>query len=217
MLEVERNETARNINQKTRTAYEKAKLYTYYFIVGIVSFVALVFLPMLSSEVGMEWAFPASPRGWIVWIVCRLIIATINVVIFYSFIEQGKTNVRDEEKYKKANEILAKTREAHIDIPRSPNKWRGQIIIRKSSSIFFFSMLSLIAFSQALLAYDWATFLGYIFTIVCGIIFGILNMKKTELYWTDEYLEYALMIQNKEKEEKEKDQCSQEMAKSTET
>lgn len=195
--------TYSQVNARSREAYEKVKMYTYYIIVGIVSFIALVFLPMLGSEVGVGWNLPDSTRGWIVWVGCRLIISTLNVVIFYSFVQQGKVNVRNEEHYIKANEILARSKEIKKTEPRAPKVFRTNMVLKKGSSIFFFSALSLFAFSQAILTYDWVTMLGYIFTIVSGIIWGILNMKKTEVYWTEEYYQYALMIQEKEKKEQE--------------
>lgn len=39
--------------------------------------------------------------------------------------EQAKINVRDNEDYKKANEILKKLKVKEF-IPRSPNKWNRQ-------------------------------------------------------------------------------------------
>lgn len=193
----------KDLNKQSREAYEKVKQYTYYLIVGIVSFIALVFLPMLGSDVGIDFNLPDSTRGWVVWVGCRLIISTLNVVIFYSFVQQGKVNVRNEEHYVKANEILAASKEIRKQEPRAPKVFKTNMVLKKGSSIFFFSALSLFAFSQAILTYDWITMLGYIFTIISGIVWGILNMKKTEVYWTEEYYQYALMIQEKEKKESE--------------
>lgn len=200
----EGREIVKDLNKQSREAYEKLKQNTYYLIVGIVSFIALVFLPMLGSDVGIDFNLPTSTRGWVVWITTRLIISTLNVVIFYSFVQQGKVNVRNEETYKEANKILACSKEVKKQQPRAPKVFKTNMVLKKGSSIFFFSALSLFAFSQAILTYDWMTMLGFIFTIIAGIVWGILNMKKVEVYWTEEYYQYALMIQEKEKTESAK-------------
>lgn len=80
----------------------------YYFIIGIVSFIALVFLPMLGTTIGLQWNLPETVVGWIVWITVKVIVAIINILIFHSFICQGKLNVKDNPNYQKALEIMGK-------------------------------------------------------------------------------------------------------------
>ena len=41
----------------------KAKLYTYYIIIGVVSLIALVFLPMIGSTADMGFKVPDSAVG----------------------------------------------------------------------------------------------------------------------------------------------------------
>jgi hypothetical protein len=50
--------------------------------------------------------------------------------------------------------------------------------------------------------------LTYFFTILLGVIFGILQMNQTEIYWTEEYYKYALRVDKlaKEKEEKAREE-----------
>ena len=50
------------------------------------------------------------------------------------------------------------------------------------------------ALTQAILAFDWISFLVYLFTITMGIIFGVLAMKNAENYWTQEYYDYAVQV-----------------------
>ena len=204
---------------KPKNFYEATKQYTYYFIIGIVSFISVVFLPMVGSEAGLGWALPDTTVGWFVWATSRLIIAVINVLIFYSFMEQGRVNVREHPNYIKANEILNKSKHHALEVPESPQKWKAKAYGKKGTTIFTSSALSVVAFSQAILQYQWNTMLGYIFTIVMGLMFGIMQMKKSEAYWSDEYYRYALMIQekeNKENKEKETEECSQKMENNTE-
>lgn len=171
---------------------DKVKQYLNYVIIGIVSLIALVFLPMLGSTVGLNWNIPNTIVGWIVWVAVKLIVATLNVLIFHCFMQQAKVNVKDNENYKRARDILINQKEKEI-LPKSPNKWSSQQYIKKGTTIFLTTGLSTIALTQAILSFDYISMLTYLFTIVMGLIFGILQMKTAEEYWTDEYLQYALM------------------------
>lgn len=171
---------------------DKVKQYVNYIIIGIVSLIALVFLPMLGSTIGLNWNIPNTLVGWIVWVVVKLIVATLNVLIFHCFMQQAKVNVKDNENYKRARDILIDQKEKEVS-PKSPNKWSSQQYIKKGTTIFITTGLSTIALTQAILSFDYVSMLTYLFTIVMGLIFGTLQMKTAEEYWTDEYLQYALM------------------------
>lgn len=194
------------------TYKDKINQYLYYIIIAIVSIISLTFLPAVGSTAGLEWTIPTTTVGWIVWIVVRLCVATINVLIFHSFMSQAKINVRDNENYNKAVSILM-----HLDekerLPRSPGKYYKQQWTTKGVSIFFGTALATVALTQAILTYDYVAMLTYLFTIGLGIVFGILQMKNVELYLTTEMYEYALM---KEKEN-DKDKQRQDLEKSTGT
>ena len=172
----------------------KVTQYIYYFIIGIVSFIALVFLPMIGSEVGLGWNIPDTTIGWIVWVVVKIIVAAINILIFYSFMQQAKVNVRENENYKEALRILGKL-EMKEYIPRNPRKWNAQQYLTKGFTIFLTSVLATVALTQAVLTFDWMSMLTYLFTIIMGLIFGVLQMKSAEDYWTDEFYRYALNVQ----------------------
>lgn len=173
---------------------DKFRQWLYYFIIGFVSLISLFFLPMLGSTAGLSWNIPNTPVGWVVWVVTKLIVAILNIIVFHCFMLQAKVNIADNEKYKKANEILlaAKKKER---LPRSPERWTSKQYFTKGVSIFLFSVLSAVALTQAILTFDWVSMLTYLFTIIFGIIFGVLQMKAAEAYWTGEYYEYALMIE----------------------
>ena len=178
-------------------AREKAKQNMYYILIGIISFISVAFLPMVGSTVGLGWKLPDTPTGWVVWAISRLIIATINVLIFYSFMEQAKLNVAKDPHYIEATEILLKAKKAD-HAPRSPRKWQALQYGKRGTKIFISSALSVVALGQAILSFDWVSMLAFIFTIVMGIVFGVLQMKKAEAYWTDEFYRYALMIKEEE-------------------
>lgn len=170
----------------------KAKLYTYYIIIGVVSLIALVFLPMIGSTADMGFKVPDSAVGWVVWIFTRIIVAALNMLIFYCFMEQAKINVKDDPDYKEALQVLADTVSNNKErAPRSPEKWQAQQYSRKGVFIFSATLLGTVALTQAILTFDWVTMLTYLFTIIMGIIFGVVQMKSAELYWTTEFVRYA--------------------------
>lgn len=173
---------------------DRLKMYLYYIIIGIISFVSLVFLPMIGTQTGLAWNIPNTTIGWIIWIVLKLVIATINILIFHSFMQQAKINVKDNPKYQEALEILGRIKNKNY-IPRGPEKWTRQQYISKGTSLFISSALTTIAFTQAILTFDWLAMLVYLFTIIMGIIFGIIQMKMAEEYWTNEFWKYAKMIE----------------------
>lgn len=176
---------------------DKIKQWLYYAIIGVISFISLVFLPMVGSTVGLSWNVPDTVVGWIVWVAVKLIVSTINILVFYCFMCQAKVNVKDNPNYKEAREILFKQKNKEV-LPKSPKKWNTEQYLRKGTTIFITSALSTIALTQAVLSFDYISMLSYLFTIVMGLIFGIIQMKTAEEYWTTEYLEYAKMKQNEE-------------------
>lgn len=186
---------------------DKVKQWLYYFIIGIISFISLTFLPMIGSSVGLGWNIPNTIVGWIVWVAIKLIVAALNVLIFHCFMQQAKLNVKNNENYKMARAILVKQKEKEV-MPKSPNKWNSQQYIKKGGTIFITTGLSTIALTQAILTFDYVSMLTYLFTIIMGLIFGILQMKTAEEYWTEEYLQYALMKERDNASETKTECCS---------
>lgn len=182
---------------------DKIRQCLYYFLIGTISLIALCFLPFLGSEVGLNWNVPGTTAGWIVWASTKVIISTLNVLIFHCFMQQGQLNVINDERYKKALDILLKQKEKGHD-PKSPSKFLGNEYGKKGVFIFLFTALGTIALTQAILTFDWVSLITYIFTIIMGIVFGILQMKKAEWYWTEEFLRYAEWKQTRKKEEENK-------------
>lgn len=177
-------------------ALEKIKAGMYYCIIAVISVVALIFLPAIGSTVGIGLALPTTIAGWIVYVTTKLIVAIINVLIFHCFRLQGKLNVKDSDEYKRATELLRMTKNNKKYIPLSPAQWGRRQWGSKGVTIFITSILSVFALTQAILSFDWIAMLTYLFTILMGLIFGILQMKREEEYWTVGYLEYAEYITN---------------------
>lgn len=171
----------------------------YYIIIGILSLITVLFLPFIGSSVGLEWVLPTTAAGWVVFIVTKLIISVMNVLIFHCFMLQAKINIKDDNNYQKANEMLGALKKKEV-APRSPGRWNTQQYLTKGTSLFFSSALATVALTQAIFTFDWVSALSYLFSIVMSVIFGLLQMQSAEEYWTTEYYQYAISEQNKEKE-----------------
>ena len=165
------------------------KMYLYYGLVFLLSLCMLIFLPMLGSTGDLGYNLPQTTIGWIVFVVTKSVVAIINLLIFHCFICQAKLNIKDDPKFIEANEILGKLRREVL--PRSPKKFFTKEYGVKGTTTFLFSALSVIALTNAILCFDWIAFLTYVLTLIMGIIFGVLEMKKVELFWTEEYFAYA--------------------------
>lgn len=196
------------IEQDRDSVKQSLKQGMYYIIIAVISFISVVFLPMLGSTLGLGWKLPDTTAGWVVWGASRAIVATINVLLFHSFMEQAKLNIKDDEHYKEAQDILVKVKKKEHK-PKSPAQWNAAQYGKKGVSIFLASAMSVVAIGQAVLSYEWATALAYLFTLGMGIIFGIMQMKKAETYWTTEYYEYALMKKRMEEEQQIAEQSEQ--------
>lgn len=206
-MDEEKKEDGR-IEQEESSVKQSLKQGMYYIIIAVISFISVVFLPMLGSTLGLGWKLPDTTAGWVVWGASRAIVATINVLLFHSFMEQAKLNIKDNEHYKEARDILVKVKKKEHK-PKSPAQWNAAQYGKKGTTIFLSSAMSVVAIGQAVLSYDWATALAYLFTLGMGIIFGIMQMKKAETYWTTEYYEYALMKKRMEEEQQIAEQSEQ--------
>lgn len=184
--------------------YSQWKQWQYYAIIGIISAVALFFLPMIGSEAGLAWRIPDTFVGWVVYITSKLLVATLNILIFHCFILQGKVNIENDEKYLEANQILERELNKKELAPKSPEQWSKQVYSKKGVTIFVTSILSAVGLTQAVLTFDWVSMLTYFFTVLMGIIFGILQMNATEDYWTGEYWQYAKNVEKANREAEER-------------
>lgn len=177
---------------------DKIKQWMYYLVIGIVSLLSLSFLPMIGSDVGLGWNLPNTLVGWIVWITVKIIVAALNVLIFHCFMLQAKINIKDDPRYQEALQILRMV-SGEDPLPRGPAEWTREQYQHKGVTIFITTALSTVALTQAILSFDWMAMLTYLFTIIMGLIFGVLQMKTAEAYWTDEFWRYAKKVQ-KERE-----------------
>ena len=190
---------------------DRLKQWLYYLLIGVISFISLVFLPMVGSTADMDWNLPTTSSGWVVWIITKLIVSILNVLLFHCFMEQAKLNIKDNERYKEAFNKLYKVA-GKIYRPRSPKEWNKRQYLTKAVTIFVFTALSTIALTQAILTFDYMSLLSYLFTIILGVVFGVIQMKKAELYWTTEFCDFADDFYEKHKVEEIKEETDNGMA-----
>lgn len=165
-------------------------------MIAIVSLCAMLVMPCLGSTVGMEWNFPNTIVGWVVFVTSKLTVALVNILIFHGFIKQARINIRDNPAYLEAMQILNEIGR-HAYIPRSIAQINKKEYGSKMTTIFFTSVFSAFSFSQAILSFDITSLISYTITVVFGIIFGLLEMKKYEDYYTHEFVDYAKYVQEK--------------------
>ena len=73
----------------------------------------------------------------------------------------------------------------------SPAKYHASVYTKKGLSLVVTSFLSLLVFGEAILRLDYVALISYAITLIIGIVFGILQMKDEEYYWTSTFLTYA--------------------------
>ena len=158
---------------------------------------------MLGSTAIVSWNLPTTVVGWIVYIISKLLVAGLNILIFHCFILQAKINVQDDPKYVEATKILDSVSPRDTERIEGPEEYFRGVYGKKGIAVFTTSLLSAVGLTQAVLTFDWVSMLTYFFTIFIGLIFGILQMKKTEIFWTVRYYRYALQVQEDERKAKE--------------
>lgn len=186
----------------------------YYILAFSMSFAVLFFFPFFGSELNLKMKLPNSTAGWILYVVDKLLVSGLNLGIFYSFNEQGRINVKENEKYKKALEIVAVEKSKEYK-PRSISKWKKQTYYTKGLGIVLGTLGTLVGIGNAILKYDYVLLITYVLTIIMAIICGVMQMLKAEEYYTTEFYDYAILLL-KQKEREEQDKCSLEMANNTE-
>lgn len=183
-------------NENIEKFKEYLRLYTYYILIGILSIASTVIFPIISVDIDISTTFPQDSTGWVMYIIIRTLIMIMNMLIFSLFIQQAKVNVRNEVNYKKAIELLGKYKPKEYS-PRSAKQFLSREYLRKGICLMITSVASLFVIGSALFKYDYMLLIATVFTVIISIVFGIIEMKKVELYYTTEYLDYAQSLEDK--------------------
>ena len=195
-------------NQEDRQGTRKIldainRQYLYYVIIGIFTFIVLVFMPMLGSSIDGGLKLPQGKGAWVMFVITRVFIAVTNIIIFYSFMQQAKLNVRNNKEYIEANKILLRVKNKRERKPMSPKKWEASQYLKKGTTLALGTVFALFSLSQAILTYKYTDLISYVLLIFLATVFGIFQMKKAEIYWTTEYYRYAKMIEEENKQVEE--------------
>lgn len=166
-----------------------------YGIIIIASLIAVFFLPMIGTTAGLAWNLPGTFVGWIVYILTKLCVVGLNFILFRSFMEQAKVNVKDNPYYIEANQILMRYGKILLRDPLDPTTWEHNEYRKKGTTVCIFTLLGAIGLTQAILTFDWLSMLSYFFTVVMGVLSGFIQMDTAETYWTTEYWQYAKMVE----------------------
>lgn len=177
-----------------QNVFNQYKQYHNYIIIGIVSFISVVFLPFVGSTAVGALVLPSTLGGWLVFLFSKLAVAVINMLLFYCFMEQAKTNVKDNPRYIEANEILQRHKLMNV-VYLAPDIWEAKQYKTKGVMVAITSILSAFALTQAILVFDWIAMLSYLFTVIMGLCFGVIQMNVSEEYWTNDYYYYAKQIE----------------------
>lgn len=185
---------------------EKFSLNFYYCLIFLLSLlvmtVAPMFTPSANTDLGIAAIFPHTVIGWAIYICTKVFVGVVNLLLFHCFVKQAKINIKDNEKYLTACKVYEMYHPKEYN-PRGPKQYFGQLYRKKGIMIFLTSMLSAVVLTNAILAFDVTAFVTYCMTIVMGLVFGILKMKEVETYWTSEFYDAAMQLQNKYKNQED--------------
>lgn len=190
-----------------------------FFVIGLISFVAIAAIPFLSTafEHGddqkiIQQAFPDSIIGWIVWGIFRSLIVIINMSILVAFVNQGRINVSKNENFiesmKKWIDVQVykgkkKSKKKHVYL--TPKQHYAALYTKKGVSLAITSFASCFTITFMILHWDLATFIMITITVLFAVVFGFLQMQKEEFYWLNDFkiiadVEYSKMLEEKNKE-----------------
>ena len=175
----------------------------YFIIIGLISLLAVfippLFMGCLSSDIGL--AFPKSLEGWILYIIMNVSTAIANISLLVLFKLQAKKNARTNENFKRANEILNRLAgKKEIWVPRSPARMDAGDYTKKILAIIVSTFTASITLTSLILSFDWMTLLSCLVSIIITLCISWITMINNEIYWTEEYVLYAEMIEKRELE-----------------
>ena len=175
----------------------------YFIIIGLISLLAVfippLFMGCLSSDIGL--AFPKNLEGWILYCVMNVSTAIANISLLVLFKLQAKKNARNNDNFKKANEILNRLAgKKEIWIPRSPAKMDAGDYTKKIIAIVVSTFTASITLTSLILSFDWMTLLSCLVSIIITLCISWITMLNNEIYWTEEYILYAEMVEKREQE-----------------
>ena len=106
--------------------------------------------------------------------------------IFVLFDLQGKNNVKDDPKYLTAYNKLYETKDKEY-IPLSPSKYKVKTYGLKALTLSINSVLLAFVVMEMVFTYNYMLLISYLISMIMAVIGGVMQMKKAEIYWTEEF------------------------------
>lgn len=172
-----------------------------YIIITVACLILAFVPPMIGSIAGVGLALPTTASGWVIWSILQACSTIANCLLFYAFTAQGEDNVKTHPSHLKAIELLRVNKIYNETVLISPQEWRRKGWGKKIAWMAAGTLLGGVALTQAMIAFDLIRFITQILLMTFGLIFGAVQMKKTEYIFSDYYLEYAEQQVRKKKEE----------------
>ena len=163
-----------------------------------------VVFSFLGTAATAQILLPVTMAGWIVWLAQIISVGMANMAIYHCLQQQAKINIKNNKQFITANELLNQVKSKENQA-RSPKQYFRQQYGVKAISLFITSSLGVFSLGQAILVFNLVTLISYLLTMGGGLIFSYFQMKKTELFWTDEYYNYAQQEIARKKEIKQND------------
>ena len=85
-------------------------------------------------------------------------------------------------------------------IPRSPARMNFTDYSKKIICIVIATVTSSVTLTSLILSFDWLTLLSCLVSIIITLCVSWITMLNNEVYWTEEYLLYAEMVEKKAKD-----------------
>lgn len=177
-----------------------------YLVVAIIEIIVLFVVPLISGGITADdfgYYLPKSTGGWIIFWAIRAGTVTGNIAVYALFKAQAKMNVKHDPNYIKANELLHGLNGQKGFIPLSPRQKQVKDWTTKGIMMFLTTAGESIVIGSLLINFDMTTFISCIVSSITAILFGIVQMIKDEVYWTEDYLLYAEYITKLHKESTE--------------
>lgn len=173
-----------------------------YGIMAMISIVSLVVVPFVAGGINGDFRanFPNTEEGWIFWWIMKMMSVLLNVFLLALFDMQAEENSKDDEKYIAAKEMLLKNYAKNVKRPISPAEYRLRMWVKKGTGMVATTIITSITIGALILNFDIVTFIASICSLISGLSFGYIAMRQKEIYWTEEYYEYAKIKTEKQKE-----------------
>lgn len=178
------------MNVKVRQFLSK---YMYGLIVAVIVWIALILVPMFNTDGMVGLRIPTDTMACIAYFTIRGIVAVLVFMIFVLFDMQGKNNILDDPRYLEAYNLL-NTVEDKEYIPISPAKYKAKTYGFKAVTLSVSTCATACIMMEMVLSYNWVLLASYALSIIFAVINGLIQMKKAEIYWVEEYYKYAVYI-----------------------